>query len=137
MKIEDLKFYFNKNRKIKPGLTANRSICYLIENYPEKIQKFAMSFLLNEFAKEEKSLAPDLTSKCSKCNKPISKIVKKRSGLCKKCQPKSNTNCYSKAPPPKGPLEEAARTMLIKDIAEHYGVSDSVIMKWLKKYSMR
>lgn len=129
--------FYNKNRKIKPGLIANKSLCYLIEHYPENIQKFAMSFLLNELAKEEKSLAPDLTSRCKKCNKPILKIVKKRSGLCKKCQPKFQTNCYSSLPPPKGPLEEAAKTMLIKDIAKHYGVSYMVILNWFKKYNIK
>ena len=136
MKIEDLKFYFNKNRKIKPGLTANRSICYLIENYPEKIQKFAMSFLLNEFAKEEESIALDYTPKCTKCGKQISRQLKKSSGMCKNCFPVIYPGLCSKVPPPKKELEELAKKMLIKDIAKEYNVSATIVVNWLNKYNI-
>ena len=40
MKKDEEELLYDKNRKIKPGITANKSICYLVENYPEKIQKF-------------------------------------------------------------------------------------------------
>lgn len=137
MDKDKLKFFYNPNRKIKPGLTANKSLCYLVESFPEEMQKFAMSFLLNEFANEEESAAPDLTPRCKNCNQPISTHLKKTTGMCRKCSPTICSNLFSKLPPPKGVLKEAARTMLIKDIAEHYNVSSTVIIKWLKNYGIK
>ena len=119
---DEEELFYNKNRKIKPGLTANKSICFLVEAYPKKIQKFAMSFLLNEFVKDdlnEKSSAPYITPKCKKCGVYITFHLRKKTGMCTKCCPTAQPGLYSILPPPKNALEEAVKTMLLKDIAEH------------------
>ena len=128
MKIKKSEFFYNRNRKIKPGLTSTKAICYLVESYPEEIQKFAMSFLLNEFAKEEESIALKAVPRCKECNKPISMNIKRGSGICKECK-----NTFS---PDIEFLERIADKMSMTDIAKLYKVSVATVSKWFKKFGI-
>jgi hypothetical protein len=132
MKIDEVEFFYNINRKIKPGITANRSICFIVENYPEKIQKFALSLLLTD-TKDNLIKVPEIIPRCTMCNEQISKYLYRKTKMCKSCCPISPK--LDKIPP-KEILEKELETMRTFEIAKKYNVKNFTVYKWIDIYQL-